>query len=92
MVARTLAHLRHLYTGNADGDPPVQYWSTHPLFPYLYEPIDVEQVPTAHIADPSPPAEVLSHVRHRGDPHAGLSTWHGHDSTAPLLDPPVDRP
>lgn len=62
------------------------------LFPYLYEPIDVEQVPTAHIADPSPPAEVLSHVRHRGDPHAGLSTWRGHGSTAPLLDPPVDRP
>jgi hypothetical protein len=62
------------------------------LFPYLYDPIDVEQVPTAHVADSSPPNELLPHVRHRGDLHASLSAWQEHGSTDPLLDPPIDKP
>lgn len=62
------------------------------LFPYLLEPIDVEQVPTGHAADSFPPAEVAPAVRHRGEPHAGLEVWQRTGTTEPFLDPPLPRP
>lgn len=73
------------------GTQNVVFFGPKVLFPYLHEPIDPEQVPTAHIADSSPADEVLSHVRHRGAEHVGLSTWEETGVAPTFIDPSVDR-
>lgn len=62
------------------------------LSPYLYDPIDPEQVATAHIADTPPAPEVAGVVRRRGTEHEGLVTWQRRGTTTAFIDPPVTRP
>ena len=61
------------------------------LFPYLLEPVDSDQVPTAHVAESLIPAEVLPYVRVRGRRHEGLEYWKAEGSTLPFVDPAVPR-
>ena len=61
------------------------------LSPYLWEPIDPEQVPTAHIADAAPPPEVYPLVRHRGTDHESWVEWMQTGRAVVFIDPPVSR-
>jgi hypothetical protein len=61
------------------------------LFPYLSEPIDQEQVPTAHVADSELPGEVVARVRWRGAPHGAIEEWSRVGRVAPFVDPPIVR-
>lgn len=61
------------------------------LFPYLPEPVDPEQVRTAHVADAFVPSEVMPHVRWKGTDHDTFKEWQASDDPKPFLDPPVSR-
>jgi hypothetical protein len=46
------------------------------LHPYLWEPIDPEEIPTGHLTDGArPPAEVRDHVRWVGAAHRTADEW-----------------
>ena len=57
------------------------------LYPYLVDPVDPEQVPTAHAAEGAIPTEVLPFVRWRGDAHIGLEHWRATGTEFVFRDP-----
>lgn len=60
-------------------------------FPFLMDPLDPEQVRTAHIADSPPLPDVLPHVRQRGATHEAFETWSRTGTTPVFRDPPTSR-
>lgn len=60
--------------------------------PYLSLPVDRDQIPTAHVIDGPPAAEVAPSVRWFGQPHAGLDQWHQTGVAPVFADPAVPRP
>jgi RES domain len=61
------------------------------LFPYLLDPIDDEQVRTAHVADAFVPPEAVPHVCWKGSDHSALMDWQASGRSTPFVDPPVSR-
>jgi hypothetical protein len=59
------------------------------LFPYLHDPMDEEQIATAHVSDSFAPPEVAPHVRFRGTAHAALVEWRASGRDVLFYDPPV---
>ncbi len=59
------------------------------LHPFLWKPIDPEEIPTGHLTDGArPPAEVRDHVRWIGAAHTALDQWKA-TRTYDLFDDPV---
>lgn len=61
------------------------------IHPYLLQPVDEEQVPTAHAAEGGIPTEVVPHVRWRGDPHRALTYWRRTGKEYVFRDPALPR-
>lgn len=59
--------------------------------PFLLQPIEPRQVPTAHITDGPPVSEVIPHVRWFGAPHEGFREWQATGAMRVLEDPPTAR-
>lgn len=57
------------------------------LFPYLLDPLDRDQVRTGHVADGFVAAEVVAHVRKRGEAHRTLEEWRESGRATPFMDP-----
>lgn len=62
------------------------------LHPYLWEPIDAEEVRTGHLTDwARPAAEVAGRVRWHGAPHSAVEQWKLTGTYDPFDDPPPTR-
>ena len=59
------------------------------LHPYLVDPIDPEQVSTAHAAEGGVATEVVPFVRWRGDAHVGLAHWQATGAELVFREPPL---
>lgn len=71
------------------GTESIVLFGTRLLHPYLVEPIDPEQVSTAHAAEGAIPAEAVPLVRWRGDAHVGLAHWQSTGAEFVFRDPPL---